>query len=345
MDAPAANLAPLVDVLFKNAGLSKKILTIEAIHRGGNNQLYRINCRDMPYILKKYFQHPEDLRDRLKAEYTFLKIATERAPGQAPTALAKCESEHAALYELVDGAPVTCASEVTPAHIQQAAEFIARLNRVGSRETMLNTAPASEACFSIETHIGRVDDRLNELSEVRNSDVSNRDFDVFMSKLLARWHMVKTYIIQTCKHDPLLDFRAELTPCGRILSPSDFGFHNALIRNDGSAVFLDFEYAGWDDPAKLVGDFFSQVAIPIDVDHFRLFFETAFSGRDDYESLYKRANLLLAVYKIKWCCIVLNVFLAKHLARRKFADPAINISEMRHSQLIKANQILQNADL
>jgi len=42
------------------------------------------------------------------------------------------------------------------------------------------------------------------------------------------------------------------------LSPSDFGFHNALVDPSGALSFLDFEYAGRDDPAKPVSDFFCQ---------------------------------------------------------------------------------------
>src|SRR5690606_1492036 len=47
----------------------------------------------------------------------------------------------------------------------------------------------------------------------------------------------------------------ELAPRFRLLSPSDFGFHNMLRRDDGSLAFIDFEYFGWDDPAKLAADF------------------------------------------------------------------------------------------
>jgi hypothetical protein len=279
------------------------------------------------------------------AEYTFSKIATERAPGQAPTPLAKSEPEHAALYEFVDGATVTHASEVTLTHIKQAAEFIAKLNRVGSEGAIPNTASASEACFSIETHISRVDKRLDELYGVLNSDVSNRDFDIFMGKLMMRWHAIKAHIMQMCERDPLLDFSARLAPSARILSPSDFGFHNALIRSDQTVVFIDFEYAGWDDPAKLIGDFFSQIAIPIDRAYFKVFVETAFSDYADYVALYKRASLLLPLYKIKWCCIVLNVFLPKHLARRKFANSSLNSADIKYAQLQKANTLLEDTDL
>ena len=31
-----------------------------------------------------------------------------------------------------------------------------------------------------------------------------------------------------------------------ILSPSDFGFHNIISKNQ-KLYFIDFEYAGWDD--------------------------------------------------------------------------------------------------
>ena len=48
------------------------------------------------------------------------------------------------------------------------------------------------------------------------------------------------------------------------MSPSDFGFHNALATPGGRLVFIDFEYAGWDDPAKLANDFFCQPAVPVD---------------------------------------------------------------------------------
>ena len=55
----------------------------------------------------------------------------------------------------------------------------------------------------------------------------------------------------------------ELAPQHRCLSPSDFGFHNALLRGRPGVpgardwVFLDFEYFGWDDPAKTVPIFCS----------------------------------------------------------------------------------------
>ena len=47
-----------------------------------------------------------------------------------------------------------------------------------------------------------------------------------------------------------LSMSAALPKETRCLSPSDFGFHNALLEATGKLRFVDFEYAGWDDPAK-----------------------------------------------------------------------------------------------
>ena len=47
---------------------------------------------------------------------------------------------------------------------------------------------------------------------------------------------------------------------------------NALLAaSDKKLRFLDFEYAGWDDPAKLIGDFFCQPAIPAPHSEFERF--------------------------------------------------------------------------
>ena len=59
------------------------------------------------------------------------------------------------------------------------------------------------------------------------------------------------------------------------LSPSDFGFHNMLIDKNGRLRFIDFEYAGWDDPAKIICDFFCQPKFPVPMNWMDSFIEEA----------------------------------------------------------------------
>ena len=138
---------------------------------------------------------------------------------------------------------------------------------------------------------------------------------------------------------------AELDVSQRCLSPSDFGFHNALMMPDGKVCFIDFEYAGWDDPARMVGDFFSQLAVPVDIHYFDEFVESVMTPFSNPSLLIQRAKILRSVYQFKWCCIALNVFIPVNLARRQFANPNLNVIEFKNAQLVKAQTILQQMEV
>jgi hypothetical protein len=105
-------------------------------------------------------------------------------------------------------------------------------------------------------------------------------------------------------------------------------------------TFLDFEYAGWDDPAKMVSDFFSQLAVPVPFEHFERFLAAALAFSPNAEMLAVRTRILLPVFRMKWCCIVMNDFLPDTLRRRRFADPASDEAKRKREQLDKAQQLL-----
>ena len=130
------------------------------------------------------------------------------------------------------------------------------------------------------------------------------------------------------------------TPAWHCLSPSDFGFHNALLRESGETCFLDFEYAGWDDPAKMIGDFFSHPGVPVPDEHFDWFAAVAFEPFVERERLIERTRCLQPVSRIRWCCIILNEFLPEAAGRRRFADPGADMNERKCMQLEKARRLI-----
>jgi hypothetical protein len=135
---------------------------------------------------------------------------------------------------------------------------------------------------------------------------------------------------------------APLPIAARVLSPSDFGFHNCLATASGLR-FIDFEYAGWDDPAKTVCDFFCQPAVPVPGEHFERFLAAVISATGD-AGIRGRVALLLPVYELKWCCIMLNEFLPVGDDRRSFAR-ADESHDMRHlKQLQKVEAALTRLD-
>ena len=54
----------------------------------------------------------------------------------------------------------------------------------------------------------------------------------------------------------------------RILSQSDVGFHNIICKKN-KLYFIDFEYAGWDDPGKLFCDLLIQPDHNVPLDYIK----------------------------------------------------------------------------
>ena len=114
-------------------------------------------------------------------------------------------------------------------------------------------------------------------------------------------------------------------------------------RADG-LYFIDFEYAGWDDPAKMICDFFCQPAVPAPQTWHRHFAHSVVAGFAGREELLQRVQILLPLYRIKWCCIVLNGLLPEGHARRLFAGAVSTTSaEQQLRTLERTNSLLQQA--
>jgi hypothetical protein len=130
------------------------------------------------------------------------------------------------------------------------------------------------------------------------------------------WEEVKATVLRTNTEST-----SEPLPSGaRCISPSDFGFHNSIVKTDGALVFLDFEYAGWDDPAKMVCDFFCQPAVPVPTREFERFSIDVARAVGASSNLFSaRCHLLLPLYRVKWCGIMLNEFVRADRGRRAFA--------------------------
>jgi hypothetical protein len=138
-----------------------------------------------------------------------------------------------------------------------------------------------------------------------------------------------------------LDWDREMDATERTLSPSDFGFHNALRRRDSDIVFLDFEYFGWDDPAKMISDFLLHPAMDLSSEHKRMFGTAILGCFPDDSNLSRRVEAVYPLFGLKWCLILLNEFLPGDLRRRQFASGAeLDREALQMKQLSKAKQML-----
>ena len=228
--------------------------------------------------------------------------------------LAKDADEDAALYSFVPGRKLV-AGELEARHIDAAADFILAVN--ARRHGGLD--PASDACFSISDHLQLVERRLLRLATLDPQAPHAADARrlVFLN-LRPTWDAVRDRTVREA-FSLGLDLHRSLPEAECCLSPSDFGFHNALAADDG-LVFLDFEYAGRDDPAKLVVDFFCQPEVPVPAEYRERFTARLANGLPLDPAALARCQFLADAARVKWACILLNDFLPDGAARRAFAD-------------------------
>jgi len=329
--------------LAADAGLPVSGLKIEACAGGGNNRVFIVHAGGERVVAKWYFRHPSDTRDRLAAEYAFLEYAIGCGVRSVPRPL-RCDAGRGlALYEFVEGQRVP-AQDVGARHVDAAAEFFLAINAPAFRPAAARLPLASEACFAIEEHLALVDARMARLDGIDGTAPVDVEARSFVERLRETWSVIRDGVSRAVAAGEAGAGEASLDASSRCISPSDFGFHNALERPDGSLCFLDFEYAGRDDPAKMAGDFFAHPAVQVPASFKDRFIARTMAFAPDPSMLAARTRLLEPVFRTKWCCIMLNEFLPDAARRRQFATPDADAQAGRRIQLDKARRHLPLAE-
>lgn len=302
---------------------------------GGNNRVYRIDTDGRPLVLKQYFHAAEDRRDRLGAEFALSSFAWRNGVLCLPKPIAADFQRHLGLYTFVDGRKLQ-PGEVDEAAVDQALAFALALDGLRESDDTHMLPTGSEAVFRLADHLALVEQRVRRLGRLDPGDALQADAARFVSQdLMPAWDRLAAQTRAAAERAGIaLD--EEVPQAERTISPSDFGFHNALRAADGTIRFIDFEYAGWDDPAKLVGDFFNQIAVPVPHVFYTRFADRFAAARPRSGLHRKRFDLLLPVYGVKWVCIMLNDFLPAGGKRRRFASG----EDRRAVQLDKARAAL-----
>lgn len=314
---------------------------ISPLPGGANNKSFRVDGGAKPLFLKAYFRDKDDTRDRLSAEFQFAKLAWDHAIRTVPQPLAKDDAAGIALYEFVYGRRLD-RTEINVTHIEQAITFARRLGTLHSASDAAAMPTASEACFTLNEHVQLVDRRVQNLAAFQPVSATDQEAATFVTtELLPAWQSQIARLSRRAEQAGLaLD--EPLAQRDRCISPSDFGFHNAVLEGGGRLRFVDFEYAGWDDPAKLVCDFFCQPAVPVPRQFLDTVASTVVEGLPNRARHQQRINLLWPIYRIKWCCIMLNLFSPVGAKRRAFAGSGEDLENLKKTQLALARQALRS---
>ncbi len=330
-------LPPLLGNIVPESADDVRLTRLEG---GGNNRVYEVAAGKRRFLLKHYHRHPSDARDRLAAEYGFVDYARRHGIRAVPEPLARDPAHGLGLYAFVEGERP---EQATAAMVDEAIAFFKALNEAKGTGAGKRLGEASDACFSMADHIARVERRFDRLKKMETTTPLEEEASMFVEReLVPAWERVKGRVERGCKE---LRVKVEdaLPEAERCLSPSDFGFHNSLMTKEGTLVFLDFEYAGWDDPAKMVCDFLLHPGMRLPEELHGRFRKGAVGDWPRAELLDERIGLLLPLHAVKWCCIMLNEFLPGDRERRRFADAAggqAAFEQRQREQLDKARAAL-----
>jgi len=325
--------SPTIDRLVAAAGLGT-VNDLTPMIGGANNRVFRVQAEHGPALVKAYFRHPDDPRDRLATEFAFSRFAWTSGIQSIAQPLGCDPEEGIGLFGWVNGKPPS-STDVSEEVLRQATDFVRDLNAARWRSHAALLPNASEACFRITDHLAIVNRRVEGLTTTTNSTA----LQFVREELVPRWESVRP-VAESMARGSGLSLDRLLEPTERYVSPSDFGFHNALLEPTGRVRFLDFEYAGWDDPAKLICDFFCQPRTPVPAWHFEPFSRAVADLFPNPEMVIARARLLLPVYRVKWVCIRLNEFLPMGSRRRVFSSSHDEIEVRESWQLALARDAL-----
>jgi phosphotransferase family enzyme len=182
----------LARTLAERAGLGTP-KSLEPLAGGRNNRVFRVNFKGgEAVVLKSYYHDSRDPRDRLRAEWSFLNYVSARGVRNVPRPLAIDAAAHSALYSfVVGGRPKNVDGDL----IRQAAEFAVAINRAPNEADSLE--PASEACFSLASHLETVDRRVARLRELDPDIPHVEAARTFVEgRLEAMWDRVKSGVIR-----------------------------------------------------------------------------------------------------------------------------------------------------
>lgn len=266
-------------------------------HMGAGNRhgVFLLEDGNRRAVLKVHEPSVAGRRDAFGHEALMHAFYAEQVGDSVPRLVAQDPGCRALLFEHVLGEPVA-GEQSRSDDVARMADFLLETNRpeVLERARQAQLPRASDAGLSAAEHWQCASSRLDALLGLPVTDEPTAAMQDFVGSELRP-------ALAESKPD-------EEAPAPSCLSPSDFGFHNVIRRENGSFCFLDFEHAGWDDPAKLAADFILQPEAPLTSQAAERFMDTLRDGVIFGPQLALRVRRILPIQKCKWTTIILNAF-------------------------------------
>ncbi|BDQ32992.1 aminoglycoside phosphotransferase family protein [Pseudodesulfovibrio portus] len=323
------------------AAIGEPVKSTAVLGGGRNSRVFEAVTPTRKVVVKYYFRNPGDPRDRQWTEYRALTFLADKGVTCIPSVLHLDRETGFTILSHIEGERIID-DRMTGDDERDFTAFVEQLKAVSEEPEAAGMDRASEAFFSLGGVLGNLDERLARLQARPDTAPMALELGAFLD---ARFIPALEDLSSRAKvyyRGVGLGDDQEIDGSDRVLSPSDFGLHNCVKSPEG-LVFLDLEYFGWDDPAKLVSDFVLHPAqAAVGEARYRVAGRMAdlFGDRPGFAD---RLRALLPLFALKWCMIVLNEFLAGENARRAFAGLDDDHESVLRRQLGLAEAMLERA--
>jgi len=331
---------------FKGWSMEEITAMTVAINQGGQvRKIEKLKGRGNSIVIKTCLKgghksilkiYPQlDGNNRLLTEYRSTTILNNLALDCVQRPISINKDLGIATYEWIEGGQV---NKYGRREVEQLLAFLSQLHDMRDAEPFRSLSMAADSCTSCLSVENQIKRRLSELNKARENFPELEEFlrDKFYPAFREIVLWSRAFWPNGNSYNRPIE-RSELT-----LSPSDFGFHNALILKSGKLVFHDFEYFGWDDPAKLISDFSHHAAMNLSKEIEEFWFQE--SAKIYGHELIDRLRAVWPLHGLNWCLIILNEFKEDVWERRCSADneKKWHRKEILSVQLIKARKKLNN---
>ncbi len=296
--------------LIKNQLNSKGIIIkeISRLNQGRNSSLFKVNTANQKYALKIYPENFVNKRNRIKSELDFLIFLKKNKFTTVPEPILWDKKNKWLLLSWINGEKILSPTKL---HCKLLINFLQDIQLYKKSNFANNISNASEACFQLEEHINHVKFRVKFLLD---NLMQPSNFNIKISPEIISFIEDLSNQIKIIERKEIIKINTKMI-VEKVLSPSDVGFHNTLI-DDNIMNFIDFEYAGWDDPSKMISDLILQPDYNIPIENIKVlnvFFHVKFLP-DDFQV---RIPIMLKLYRIKWIIIMLNPLLKEQICLSK----------------------------
>jgi hypothetical protein len=332
-EADLAASRPAMDIARKLVG--GPVLGMSRVAGGRNSRVYRVDAGDRVFALKRYPSLEDDPRDRLGVEAAALEWMGQHGLDMVPRLVATDRGSNSALLSWEEGSQVR---EVGPSDIDQAGDFLRRLAMLPGSARFPATHLAAGACLSGAEIERQIRKRAGDLHRLEGEPALR----FFLTEQFARSLEDTLSTARKALSSSGCSFEVDLAHEQRRLVPSDFGFHNALRDKEGRLTFVDFEYFGWDDPAKLTADMLLHPGTPVAPQLRSRFHAAAEKLYGDDPDFATRLRAFLPLFGLRWVLILLNEFHPERWRKRMLAGANVGWAQAKDRQLRDARAMLMN---